>query len=62
EGPTDALSTATSPTGLAVLSGPCGVGKSTLASRLAKSLACPVIEEDAVHDAIDIAKMSQGFL
>jgi carbohydrate kinase (thermoresistant glucokinase family) len=55
-----ALSIHNPPSRLIVLSGPCGVGKSTLASRLAESLACPVIEGDAIHDAIAIAKMSQG--
>lgn len=49
-----------SQTRLIVVSGPCGVGKSTVATHLAESLACPVVEGDAVHDAIAIEKMSQG--
>lgn len=55
-------STGASRTGtrLIVLSGPCGVGKTTVATQLAESLACPVIEGDAIHDAIAIAKMSQS--
>ncbi|KIX02564.1 uncharacterized protein Z518_08505 [Rhinocladiella mackenziei CBS 650.93] len=47
-------------TRLIVLSGPCGVGKSTLASSLAEPLSCPVIEGDDIYDTITIAKMGQG--
>ncbi|OAG41651.1 hypothetical protein AYO21_04115 [Fonsecaea monophora] len=47
-------------TRLIVLSGPPGVNKSTVAIELAESLSCPVIDGDAVHDAIAKAKMSSG--
>ncbi|KAJ9658606.1 hypothetical protein H2198_003624 [Neophaeococcomyces mojaviensis] len=47
-------------TTLVVLAGPCGSGKSSVATNLAHRLACPSIEGDSLHDAIAITKMSNG--
>jgi carbohydrate kinase (thermoresistant glucokinase family) len=47
-------------TRLIILSGPCGSGKSTVATHLTDALDCPSIEGDAVHDAIALTKMSSG--
>lgn len=50
---------------LFVLAGPCGSGKSTIASLMAdhlnRDISPHVIEGDNSHDAIAIAKMSSGF-
>jgi carbohydrate kinase (thermoresistant glucokinase family) len=47
------------PTRLIIISGPCGSGKSTVASSLADRFKCATIEDDSVHDSIAITKMSR---
>jgi carbohydrate kinase (thermoresistant glucokinase family) len=42
---------------LFIISGPCGCGKSALATELAEKLQCLSLEGDAVHDAVAITKM-----
>lgn len=48
------------PTRLIVVSGPCGSGKSTVASGLADRFKCATVEGDSVHDSVAITKMSHG--
>jgi carbohydrate kinase (thermoresistant glucokinase family) len=43
-----------------IVCGPCGCGKSSVASELAERLGCGWIEGDTVHDAVAITKMSNG--
>lgn len=43
-----------------VVAGPCGSGKSTIATKLAAKLPCPYIEGDAYHDSTALAKMSSN--
>ena len=45
---------------LLVVSGPCGCGKSSVATELAEKLQCSWMEGDAVHDAVAITKMGSG--
>lgn len=48
------------PTTCLVVMGVSGVGKSTIAARLAEELAWPMAEADEFHPAANIAKMSAG--
>jgi len=43
-----------------VVAGPCGSGKTTVATSLAKQLHCPYIEGDAYHDRAALTKMASG--
>jgi carbohydrate kinase (thermoresistant glucokinase family) len=43
-----------------IVGGPCGCGKSSVASELAERLGCGWVEGDSVHDALAITKMSIG--
>lgn len=43
-----------------IVCGPCGCGKSTVASELAERLGCGWVEGDSVHDALASTKMSSG--
>ena len=45
---------------LLVVSGPCGCGKSSVATEMAEKLQCQWMEGDAVHDAVAITKMGSG--
>ena len=59
--PTKPLTSLCGPrTRVIVLAGPCGSGKSVVASGLADGLGCATIEGDSVHDSIAITKMSSG--
>lgn len=47
-------------TRLLVVGGPCGSGKSSVASQLAERLGCGWVEGDSIHDAVAITKMNSG--
>jgi carbohydrate kinase (thermoresistant glucokinase family) len=43
-----------------VVGGPCGAGKTTVATAIAQNLNCPYIEGDAYHDKAAVAKMASS--
>ncbi|KFY11178.1 hypothetical protein V492_04600 [Pseudogymnoascus sp. VKM F-4246] len=43
-----------------VVAGPCGSGKSTLGTEIARKLNCSFIEGDQYHDALALSKMGSG--
>lgn len=45
---------------LVVVAGPCGAGKSTIGTALAKKLNCDFIEGDEYHDEAALSKMAAG--